>query len=64
MVLKLVKWIKNHPIKMLKKMMLSLLLMSEMENQSIQKILILINLLLQHSKKEILHTKIKAYQKV
>jgi hypothetical protein len=49
---------------MLKKMMLSLLLMSEMENQSIQKILILINLLLPHSKKEILHTKIKASQKV
>jgi hypothetical protein len=49
---------------MLKKMMLSLLLMSEMENQSIQKISILINLLLPHSNKEILHTKIKAYQKV
>jgi hypothetical protein len=45
-------------------MMLSLLSMSEMENQSIQKILILINLLLPHSKKEILHTKMQASQKV
>ena len=45
-------------------MMLSLLLMSEMENQSIRKISILINLLPPHSKKEILLTKMQASQKV